>query len=189
MIELPQGSVIPSVRRLADLDHAVEASCPYVLLTNVHVGNLAGLAKRVIEAEKRPMVHVDLIGGFRPDRDGIRLLKNMYKIAGIFTQSSQVVDIAKKASLKAIQRVFMLDSRFFENGMRSVHDSKPDGVEFLPGLVAGQNWAKIRHLKKSMTLIAGGMIETRKDATDLLSVGFNAITTSDVDLWNYEEAK
>ncbi len=184
MIDFSHPTVIPSVRRIRDLDRALASPSEYVLLTYVHIGNLQLLADKCGKAGKKVLVHADLIGGFRPDRDGIKLLRNMYRVDGLLTQSAQVVLAAKKARLVAIQRVFLMDSRSLERGLAAIAECAPDGIEVLPGVLAARYWDQFAQWEHEACLIAGGMVTTKEEATELFSCGYQAITASTPELWS-----
>lgn len=187
MIDIPDRTVIPSVRHLKELETALTSTSPYVLLTNVHIGNLESLSKKCISAGYKVLVHCDLIGGFRPDREGIRLLKNMYGVSGVLTQSAQVVNFAQKAGMYGILRVFIMDSRSLEKGQQVLEDVRPDGIEILPGAMADRYWELFEPYADNATLIAGGMIVTSKERDNLFDCGYSAITVSSPGLWDIRE--
>lgn len=181
-------TVIPSVRELKELDRALASPSPSILLTNTHIGNLAALSTRVRDSGKKVLVHADLIGGFRPDRDGLKLLRNMYRIDGVLSQNAQVVATSQKIGLWAVQRVFMMDSRSLERGLQILGESAPDGIEILPGTLALRYWDKFAPYARRSRLIAGGMITTRDDVVALFDRGYHAITASSPELWDRFEA-
>lgn len=184
MLEIAASTVIPSVRRLAQLDLALPAPSPYVLLSNTHIGNLGELSRLCQQHGKSVLVHVDLIGGFKPDRDGMRLLRNMFGVGGVFTQSSQVVGVAQKLDIKAIYRLFMVDSRFMDRGLQSLSEVRPDGIEILPGPIALRIAEEVTALANGVPKIAGGFISTESEAREIFAAGYTAITTSNSQLWN-----
>ena len=183
MIDIPARTVIPSVRHLKELETAINSPSPFVLLTNVHIGNLESLAKKCVEEGKKVLVHCDLIGVFKPDRDGIRLLKNMFGVSGVLTQSAQVVSFAQKAGMAGILRVFIMDSRSLEKGLQILEDARPDGIEVLPGALADRYWDLFEQFQDTTTLIAGGMIVTGKERDALFARGYSALTVSSPGLW------
>lgn len=183
MIDIPQSTVIPSVRRIRELDRALKCASPHILLSEVHIGNLQAFAAKCAAADKKVLVHADLIGGFKPDREGVKLLRNMYHVAGVLTQSAQVVLAAKRARLDAIQRVFVMDSRSLERGLASIGEFGPDGIEVLPGMLALRQRQLFDPWNETSTLIAGGMITTKEEAQQLFDCGYRAITASTPELW------
>lgn len=183
MIEIPERTVIPAVRHLKELEMAIEGASPYVLLTNVHIGNLEALSQKCVSAGKQVLVHCDLIGGFKPDRDGVRLLKNMFGVTGVLTQSAQVLSYAQKSGMYGIFRVFIMDSRSLDKALQILGDARPDGIEVLPGALADRYWDLFEPFQDTTTLIAGGMIVTAKERDALFSRGYSALTASSPGLW------
>lgn len=183
MISFGGPTVIPSVRRLRDLGAAIAAPSEYVLLSEVHIGNLQTLASQCIAKGKQVLVQADLIGGFRADRDGIKLLRNMFNVAGVLSQNTYVVAAAKKASMLAIQRVFVMDSRSLDRAASAWNEARPDGIEVLPGAMAQRHYKFFQPLATDSALIAGGMITTEEETNELFDVGYNAITASATHLW------
>ncbi|MGO1593286.1 MAG: glycerol-3-phosphate responsive antiterminator [Ancrocorticia sp.] len=183
MIEFDRPTIIPSVRRLKDLDLAAQCPSDFVLLSEVHIGNLEPLAAVLADAGKMVLVHADLIGGFKADRDGIKLLRNMFHVDGVLSQSAHVVSAAKKAKLLAIQRVFIMDSRSLDRSLASLGEARPDGIEVLPGALASRYYDLFEQWSDSSALIAGGMVRTRDEADDLFDLGYEAITASTPELW------
>ncbi len=183
MIEFHGPTIIPSVRRLKDLELAVQGRSDFVLLSEVHIGNLEPLATRCTQAGKKVLVQADLIGGFKADRDGVKLLRNMFHVDGVLSQSAHVVSAAKKAKLLAVQRVFILDSRSLDRSLTALGESRPDGIEVLPGSLASRYFDLFDQWGESAALIAGGMVRTSEEAEELFDLGYEAITSSTTDLW------
>ncbi|MPN24036.1 Glycerol uptake operon antiterminator regulatory protein [bioreactor metagenome] len=65
--------------------------------------------------------------------------------------------------------------------MKNIQETQPSAIEIMPG-VAGK---AIRNLKKAtnVPIIAGGLIDKKKDVIDALSAGAVAISTTAEDLW------
>ncbi|PWF26490.1 glycerol-3-phosphate responsive antiterminator [Ancrocorticia populi] len=183
MIEFDSPTVIPSVRKLKDLELALQGPSDFVLLSEVHIGNLEPLAARCAQAGKKVLVHADLIGGFKADRDGIKLLRNMFHVDGVLSQSAHVVSAAKKAKLLAIQRVFIMDSRSLDRSLAALGEARPDGIEVLPGALATHYYTLFDQWADQCALIAGGMVRSREEAEELFDTGYEAITASTSDLW------
>jgi len=182
-MKIAPGTVIPSVLRLRDLTLALEAGSPYVLLSNTHIGNLADMCSQVRDAGKETLVHADLIGGFKPDREGVRLLRNLYGVSGLLTQSFQTIAAAKAANLTAIYRLFLVDSRLYNRGLSLAAEHQPDAIELLPGPVAARVITEVSQQCPDATLIAGGFVTEAGEAQALFDAGFSAITTSTPTLW------
>lgn len=81
-----------------------------------------------------------------------------------------------------VQRIFVLDSKSIERGIRQLREIKPDYVEVMPGAMD-----KIIRRIASMTkvpLIAGGLIDEKDEVISLLKSGATSISTSAQSLWD-----
>jgi hypothetical protein len=45
------------------------------------------------------LIHLELLGGFKPDQAGINLLKNYYKVDGVISSNLSALRYAKKEGL------------------------------------------------------------------------------------------
>lgn len=159
--------------------HAVESPCSVVFLLG---GNLLSLKRRIDAAHQKGkfiFVHIDLSEGIGKDRTGIEYLSKI-GADGIITTKTGLVRMAKDFGLITVQRFFVYDS----HGVASISDtlasSNPDIIEIMPGTVG----KIIRKFSLHSTpLIAGGLIETNKEATEALSLGAMAVSTGKKDLW------
>jgi glycerol uptake operon antiterminator len=95
-----------------------------------------------------------------------------------------VVSVAKKKSLIAIQRIFLLDTHALETSYRLLKTFKPDYIEVLPGIIP--------HIIKEVSentgvpILAGGLIRSVKEANDAIEASAVAATTSSERIWrNY----
>jgi len=81
-------------------------------------------------------LHMDLIKGIGRDKEGIIYLAKKKLCNGIVTTKSNLINIAKKEGLVAIQRLFLLDSAALKTGEQILKHNQPDAVEILPGIAA-----------------------------------------------------
>ncbi|AMD87742.1 hypothetical protein AXF14_09280 [Actinomyces radicidentis] len=176
--------VIPSVRNPRQLEQALASPSDEVLLTGVHIGNLAALARRARESGKEVMVHSDLVGGFRADTEGIRLLANEFHVDTVFSSSLSTLAAAKRTPLKRYLRIFLVDSRSLDKAVESISGFDGDGVELLPGPVAGYVLDEFRSLLPGRQILAGGFVRSRQTLAQLKAVGFDGVTTSCNSMWS-----
>lgn len=180
----PSWRVIPSVRDLRTLDAALSSPSPDVLLSNVHIGNLVSLSSRVHAMRKNVFVQSDLIGGFRADPDGILLLRNNFKVDGVFTSSHQTLALAKRTGMRRYYRVALMDSRSVTTALQALKGFQGDGVELLPAAVALDVHAQFRDVLHDSEILAGGFIRTDEMLSALRDAGLNGATTSNISLWS-----
>lgn len=175
--------IIPSVRELKFLQIACKAEAPIILLSNTDIGNLTQQTSYVHKYKKKAFVHLELVAGFAPDAKGLRLLKNMYQVDGVFTTNIQAGNIAKSIGLKVIYRFFLIDSRSLKRTSAILENNKFDAIEVLPACCAIIESNSLAKLMKDSKLFAGGFINTMNMVDQVFKLGFSGITTSNRELW------
>ena len=79
--------------------------------------------------------------------------------------------------------MFLLDSITLKTALRTLEKLRTDAVEILPGPMAKGAYHAVRNSEPKRTLLAGDSIRSRAVVDDLLSVGFDGVTTSCHQLW------
>ena len=144
--------------------------------------NLLTIRQKVAQAHqsnKYVMVHLDLAEGIGKDKTGIRFLADC-GVDGIISTKGQLIRIAKELGLFTIQRFFAVDSDGAESIGDVFRNNNPHLMEIMPGVVT-----KIiqRYSKLGFPVIAGGLIQTKAEITDILSSGATAVSTGTPELW------
>ena len=134
------------------------------------------------KAGKRILVHVDLAEGVGRDRVGLEYLAGL-GVDGIITTRTQLVRQARELGLIAVQRFFALDSQGLESAADSIANAAPDLIELMPGVI-GKVIA--RFAMGDTPVIAGGLIETKKEVMTALEYGALAVSTGKSVLWNLD---
>ncbi|WP_243108578.1 glycerol-3-phosphate responsive antiterminator [Clostridium rectalis] len=179
---LLENPVIAALRNDKDLENVIKSKA---LITFVLYGNLMNIGKiceKLKAANKIIFVHLDMIEGLKGDAAGIEYIKKFASPDGIITTKSSNIKYAKQLGLATIQRIFIIDSLSLKTGIKNIHETGPSAVEVMPGIAS-----KIIHsIEKEINIpiIAGGLIKTKKDVIDSLSVGALAISTTSEKLWN-----
>lgn len=93
------------------------------------------IVKRVKDAGKVAMVHVDLISGLSPKEVSVEYLKEHTEADGIISTKPSLIKKAKELGMYTILRYFLLDSMAFENIRQQQHIVRPDFIEVLPGVM------------------------------------------------------
>ncbi len=174
--------IIPSVRKLKNLEKALQAKANIIFLSEAHIGNLRSLVTKCHQYGKIVFVNIDILGGLSQDQTGIKFLKDMFKVDGVMSASTVKVNIAKSLGFYTIQRFFLIDSRSYDMSLKALHNSKVDAIEILPALFAPHFFNELRKVK-DVPLLAGGFINKQETAQKILAAGFSGITTSCEDLW------
>ncbi|KNZ41536.1 glycerol-3-phosphate responsive antiterminator [Acetobacterium bakii] len=181
-IEFNEFEVIPSIRKLNNLEVALESDARIILLTDAHIANLKTLVEMVHSKGKKALVNLELIGGFGKDHVGMKLLKNHYHVDGVMSTDSGKLGMAKRYELFTIQRFFLIDSRSFETTMKILESARVDGAEVLPAITAMDLFDDLMQVAR-IPLLAGGFIRDREMLNKIRERGFKGVTISDKSLW------
>ena len=144
--------------------------------------NLLTVAEQVRAAHaagKCIFVHLDLAEGIGKDKVGIAYLASI-GADGVISTRTQLVRQAKECGLVAVQRFFALDSKGVESIAETLATAAPDLIEIMPG-IAGK--VIERFAKGRVPVIAGGLIQTKKEVTAALDHGAMAVSTGCNELW------
>lgn len=179
-----KNTIIPSVREIRHLSLACKSKSPIILLSNTDIGNLASQVDYVHKCGKQAFAHLELIGGFAPDSSGLKLLKNMYHMDGVFTTNVQAGNIAKNLGMAVVYRFFLIDSRSLKRTSEILRKNTFDAIETLPAYCAVQEFANLQQLGKGIPFIAGGFVRDKKMVKEIFASGICGITTSKIELWN-----
>jgi glycerol uptake operon antiterminator len=132
------------------------------------------------KAGKKLFVHIDLADGIGKDEFGIKYLSDL-GADGIISTRTNIIKIAKRLGVFAIQRFFIVDSRSIDTTIESVNVSKADVIEIMPGTI----YKVIQKIKNSveMPIVAGGIIETKEEVDTAIESGAIAVSTGKKELW------
>ena len=124
---------------------------------------------------RRALVHCDLIHGLSGDEYAAKFLAG-FNPAGILSTKPAVVTACKKLGVTAIQRVFLIDGSALAKSIQSVKKANPDYVELLPAPCLPA--LPMLRSEFSVPLIAGGLIQSKAMAEEILGLGVRAVTVS-----------
>lgn len=178
-----QSGVLPAIRKMKDFDKALETSHEIIVLLETRLSQLKSLVDYAKRANKKAFIHADLIQGLKADEYGMEFLIREVKPDGILSTRGNVISLAKKHKLVAIQRLFLLDSQALDHNLKLIERFQPDCVEVLPGLMPSIIEEVFQ--QTNIPVIAGGLIKSEEQVTAALDAGAIAVSTSKTDLWNY----
>lgn len=179
---LLENPIIAALRNYEDLETALTSKAAVVFVLFGDILNIKDICSKLKEKNKIVFIHLDLIEGLRGEAAGIRYIKEYVRPNGIISTKPSNIKGAKQLGLYTIQRLFAIDSLSLATGIKSIHATNPNAVEVMPGVAS----KIIKNLQKQVNvyIIAGGLIESKKDVIDSLSSGALAISTSSRELWN-----
>ena len=181
-MDVPTG-ILPAIRKMKNFEKGLETSHEWIVFLETRLAQLKSLVEYAKRGNKKTLVHFDLIQGLKSDEYGMEFLIREIKPDGILSTRGNVIGLAKKNKLLAIQRMFLLDSSALEQNLKLSERFQPDCIEVLPGLMP-QIINKI-HKQTSIPVIAGGLITTKGEIYSALEAGAIAVSTSNTDLWSF----
>lgn len=171
--------VIAAVRTDGEFAEAVKANVSAVFMLKADVLTLPALARG--KGVKKIYVHIDTAEGIGKDKKGLEYLKNC-GADGIISTKNHMIVLAKELGLGTVQRFFIIDSASVATALEIVDATRPDYAELMPGILPK---AVKSFVEKTRTkIIAGGLIETKKDVFAALSAGADGVSTGKKELWN-----
>ncbi|TRM13119.1 glycerol-3-phosphate responsive antiterminator [Lentibacillus cibarius] len=179
-MNIPAG-IIPAIRSMKDFETAIESDHSAVILLETRLAQLKSLVTYAKRANKQVFVHVDLIQGLKADEYGMEFLVRAVKPDGVISTRGNIIKLAKKHKLTAIQRMFLLDSMAVDHNLQLIDRFQPDCVELLPGLVP--DIITQIYEEASIPVIAGGLIRNEQEVSSALEAGAVAVSTSNAELW------
>lgn len=180
-MDIPAG-VIPAIRRMKDFEKALESKHNTVVFLETRLAQLKSLVKYTKRADKNVLLHFDLIQGLKADEYGMEFLIREIKPDGIISTRGNIIKLAKKHDLLAIQRMFLIDSMAVQNNINLVDRLQPDCIELLPGLIP--DIMQQIHNQTKIPVIAGGLVRSSQDVSMALDAGAVAVSTSNPQLWD-----
>ena len=182
---LIENPVVGAIRNENDLQKIITSKVRIVFILYGSIINIKQIADTLLAANKIVFVHVDMIDGLRNDQAGIEFIKKHVNPFGIITTKQNNVKYGKHLDLYTILRIFVIDSLSLESGIRNIHSVPPNAVEVMPGVAS----KIIKSLEKEVHLpiIAGGLINTKKEIIESIGSGAMAISTTAHELWNLDD--
>ena len=174
--------IIASIRNDTDFKYALNSKVAALFILHGDIFNLPQIMEECKKYNKLLFLHMDLIKGIGRDKEGVIYLAKKELCDGIITTKSNLINIAKKEGLIAIQRLFLLDSAALKTGEQLLKNNQPNAVEILPGIAAPYF---IEHVYKKLLcpVIAGGLISNQDEIELLLQKGVLAVSTNKKELW------
>ncbi len=174
MSELISG-IIPAVDGIRAYKEFLQTDLEKCVLMNVHLALLEGCFASAGEYNKQIILHIDRITGLADDEAGAEYVLQKYHPAGGISIKPSVILTMKRKRVKAIQRIFLIDSFALSKSAEAVKHTEPDFIEVMPGICG--DLTPLLKEKLGENLIAGGLIPDVAYAEKLLC-DFKAVTMS-----------
>jgi len=175
--------VLPAISNYKDLRLFTKSDLEYCIIIDFQLAELVHVIDELKESNKKVLIHIELIKGLANDEYGaIHLIQN-FNIDGLISTKSQVIQIAKKRKVLAIQRIFLKDSISLERSLKIVEKANPDLLEILPA-ISGEILKTIK-AQVSSDIICGGLLLSKPQIANCIESGAVCVTTSNPALWDY----
>ena len=181
MLDIENYPIIAAVKNDADFAAALSSGVQAVFLLSSDILTLSDRIKAAHKAEKLLFAHMDFVSGLSNDTAGVKYISTK-GIDGIISTRSNVICAASEHGIMSVQRFFMIDSRSVDTALDSLHSSKADMVELMPGIA----YKAVERISQAIKLpvIAGGLIEHKDEIFKALSAGASMVSTGKRELWN-----
>ena len=183
MDAIQETPVIAAVKDDAGLCNALtNENIRVVFVLYGDICNIASIVRRIHEAGRFAVVHVDLIAGLAGKEVAVDFIRNTTEADGIISTRPTLIRRARhRGLLAAILRVFLLDSIALES-LDKIPPNLPDCLDLLPGTMP-KILRRVCATAK-VPVLAGGLIADKEDVMAALEAGITAISTTNQAVWN-----
>ena len=175
--------VIAAVKDDAGLRNALtNENIRVVFVLYGDICNISSIVRRIHEAGRFAVVHVDLIAGLAGKEVAVDFIRNTTEADGIISTRPHLIRRGRELGMLTVLRVFAIDSKAVSNLGKETGIGMPDVIEVLPGTI----YKVIARLSRELPvpLIAGGLLADKADVTAALSAGALCVSASDPELWD-----
>ncbi len=145
--------------------------------------SIPGIVKRIKDAGKTALVHIDLITGLSAKEAAVDYIKSSTSADGILSTKPLMIQRAKELSMYTVLRFFVIDSMAIKSIeiLDRQRGGKPDFIEVMPGVMP----KVISRICRSsrIPVIAGGLIADKEDVMGALEAGAMAVSSTDQSVW------
>lgn len=172
--------IIAAARSTEEVENAAKSGVDIIFMLSPNICDIAYQAQLAHRAGKKLFIHLDLAEGIGKDEYGI-LYAREQGVDGIISTRSNIIKLAKKVGVYAVQRFFILDSQSVATTVETAKSSRADMIEIMPGVVSKVIQRLVNEL--NVPVVAGGLIENVDEIRDAVSHGASAISTGKQEFW------
>lgn len=182
--KVEDNPIIAAVKDDEGLQTSLTTETGVIFILYGDICTIPDIVKKIKDAGKTAMVHVDLISGLSSKDIALDFIRQSTEADGIITTKSNLIPHAKELGLNTILRYFVLDSMALVNIEKGARNGvvQPDFIEFLPGIILPEMIRKINSISR-VPVIAGGLISNKSGVMNALSNGAVAISTTNQKVW------
>jgi len=180
---LAQAPCCAAIVDKARLNAALASRSQAIFILRGNGLDLSDMVRRVHDAGKLIAVHLDLVDGLKADHWGVTWLARC-GVDAVITSHGQLMSVIRKEGVTAIYRLLLSRREHLDTAVTALARSRPDIVEFLPGVILPAVASMLPRL--DVPMLAGGFIRTPLDARAVLAAGAIGVTTSSEGLWDLD---
>lgn len=183
--KIEASPIIAAVKNDSELERCLRTEVEVVFTLYGDVCTIPEITKKIKEAGRIAMVHLDLVAGLTQKEISIDYIRDKTCADGIITTRANLIRHAKERGLATVLRYFVLDSMAIDNIHKLAlqgYSSQPDVIEILPGTLVPKVVKRICAMSRG-PVVAGGLIQDREDVMNMLDNGVIAISTSCPEVW------
>ncbi len=175
--------VIAAVKDMEGLERCCQVpDIKVVFILFGDICSISGIVKRIKDADKVAIAHVDLITGLSPKEVAVDFIRQHTGVDGIISTKPTMIRRAKELGMYTVMRFFLLDSLSLDNISKQLAAVKPDFIEILPGLMPKIIRKICRQAR--IQVIAGGLITDKEDIVTALDAGAIAVSSTNPTVWD-----
>ena len=182
--KIEDNPVIAAIKDDAGLEKCLETDIGVIFVLYGDVCSIPNIVKRIKDAGKTVVVHMDLINGLTYKEISLDFIKEHTEADGIITTKQNLIKHAKELGLNTVLRFFMLDTIALQNFEKQSHqDIQPDIIEVLPGILLPEFFENLRRISR-VRIMASGLISTKEEVLNALNNGVISISTTNQKIWD-----
>jgi glycerol-3-phosphate responsive antiterminator len=182
--QVEDNPIIAAVKDDEGLRLSLTSESSVIFILYGDICTIPNIVKRIHDAGRTAMVHVDLINGLSSRDVALDFIKTSTVADGIITTKNALIPHAKELGLNTVLRYFVLDSLALINMEKGAKPGvpQPDLVEFLPGIILPDMIKRINSISR-VPVMAGGLISDKAGVMNALSNGAVAVSTTNPKVW------
>lgn len=178
---LSETPIVVAIKDFDGLEKCIDSESRIVFILFGDICNIAGIVKRIKEANKLAFIHIDLIDGLTNKDIAVDFISKTTEADGIISTKPNQIKYAKSLGLITIQRFFIIDSIALNNVTKQIALGYADLIEVLPGVMP--KIIKRLVATTDIPIIAGGLITDKEDILAALDAGATAVSSTNTDIW------
>ena len=173
---MKKGELILAVSSVKEFEKFLTMELDYCVLIDFHIGLLHALIAQAHERQKKVLLHMDLLHGLANDEAGCEYVCQYLRADGVISTRPKVVQKAMEKKCLGVLRLFLIDSKSLNKGIRLCRECQPDFVEVLPAIAP----AILPRIKEEtgQKLMSGGLLSSVAEIESCFACGAEAVTIS-----------